>query len=445
MVASATATKQAQDTESFMKSLEVDTFNILGGIDNKTTAKSGMEDQLNKLETNITDAMKQKDDRSKEVRLRVAKSTSAELVADVAQEERDFAQAVTGLRELMERIGADYTGLTETSVEEKSLVSNAEYQLRSIEGELPGAQVAWFFRQRKIAAVQSQIQNAKDMLEAAKAKSQSLARSRLMNATIDKSLQHFITQVARAVDNMERRYKSTCLELQTVSERRQKALTTKELAAAKLEELDQQLTDFEGKLRLAEQEFGSLTNGTQEFVAKESEVMQLRNQVEEVRGNRNAALALYQSKERFAEELQIHETAQRKLRDNQKIWITVLKSDTQERVITFHSRLEAMKAMSDQTVARDMDKIGTEMDGRNAEFMATAGAVSDRVRQDMIDSQPARLKRIAVASGAQAESLAIIREREVEALAEFRRRYGIDPSADSFFTYAGKGEAAPAA
>ncbi len=441
MVASATATKQAQDTESFMKSLEVDTFNILGGIDDKTKSQGGMEDQLNQLETNIADAMKQKDKRAQEVRLRVAKSTSEQLTADVAKEERDLAQAMTGLRELMERIGADYTGLTETSVEEKSLVSDAEYRLRNAEGELPRAQAAWFFKQRKIAAVQAQIQDAQNMLEVAKARSKTLARSRLMNATIDKSLQHFITQVARAVDIMERRYQTTCAELQKVSVRRQQALTTKELAAAKLEELDGKLTELEGKLNLAEQEFGGLTNGTKEFVAKESEVTQLRNQVEEVRGQRNTALALYQSKERFAQELQIHETAQRKLRDNQKIWITVLKSDTQERLVTFHSRLEAMKAVSDQTVARDMDKIGTEVDGRNAEAMATVGAVSDRVRQEMIEAHPLRLARIAVASSAQAESIALIRQREAEALAGFRQRYGINPKADSFFTYAGDGGA----
>jgi hypothetical protein len=161
--------------------------------------------------------------------------------------------------------------------------------------------------------------------------------------------------------------------------------------------------------------------------------------VENVRGSRNTALALYNSKERFANELQIHETAQRKLRDNQRIWIAVLKSDTQERLVTFASRLEAMKGMSDQQVAKGMDEIGTEIDGRNAETLARVGATSDKVRQEMFEAQPARVKRILSALGAQQEAIAQMREREQLAMKAYRERYGVDPKAESFFSF-GQGQ-----
>ena len=209
-----------------------------------------------------------------------------------------------------------------------------------------------------------------------------------------------------------------------------------------MERLDSQLNEMEQKLRLAEQELEGLTNGSPEHVAKESEVSDLRNKVEGVRGDRNTALAVYNSKERFAQELQIHETTQRKLFDNQRIWIAVLKSDTQERLVTFSSRLDAMKGMSDQQVAQGMDQIGTEIDGRNAEIMANIGAASDRVRIEMFEAQPLRVQRILNALGAQAEAIAGMREREQKAIDAFRNQYGISPKAASFFTYGEKAEAA---
>ena len=124
-----------------------------------------------------------------------------------------------------------------------------------------------------------------------------------------------------------------------------------------------------------------------------------------------------------------------KLRDNQDAWITLLRSDTEERLTTFRSRLEAMKAMSDQEAAEKLDSLGTSLDKSNVDFMAKVGSASDRRRMDMVESQPDRIKRIEEARAAQAEAQAAIREREKAALDEFRERYGLDPLDSSFFSY----------
>src|SRR5262249_39586066 len=145
---------------------------------------------------------------------------------------------------------------------------------------------------------------------------------------------------------------------------------------------------------------------------------------------------LFQSKEKFAAELEVHERTQQKLRDNQQMWITSLRSDTEERVVTFRSRLEAQKAVSDQDVAKNLDELGAEADQRNLEFMAAAGAAPDRLRMEKIEKHPKRLQDVAAVQAAQAEAVAAIRTREAKMIQYFKEKYGIDPTRSSFFHYA---------
>lgn len=432
------AATQQQTTESFMKQLEADTLSLLTGVEVKQTGQS-MDKDMDEMEKGIQEAMTQKEERLKLAKMQIIEANITKLHAAVASEEKDLALAMVGLKELMEQIGLDYTDLTQQSDEEKAIVTVAESAVRQAEIEVEKAGQAWIMRTKKVAQAQLNLQNAKNGLEKAKTEANRLARLRLMNATLDKSLQHYITQVGRVVEIMTNRQKVIESQLVKVSQRRQQALKMKQEAATKMEELDKQLTLLEQQLKLGEDELAGLINGSPQHVAKESEVSTLRNQVEEVRGNRNTAFAIYNSKERFAAELQIHENAQRKLRDNQRIWIAVLKSDTQERLITFSSRLEAMKGMSDQQVAQGMDKIGTEVDGRNAEMLAFIGATSDKIRMEMFEDQPERVKRILNSLNAQAEAISQMREREQKAIEAYRERYGIDPKAASFFDYGNKG------
>jgi len=440
-----TKQKQADATTDFMRQLEADTLGILMGVEAKSGSQTQeLDQQMDSMEHGLQDAMAQKDERLKQARLRIIKADAAKLREGVAKEEQDLAVAMVGLKELMSKIGIDYEELTQPDSNEKDLVERAKARVRSADLGVEMAKTAWFFRESKVLTAQQQLDKARAELKSAEAESKKLARQRLMNATLDKSLQHFVTQVGKVVDIMTRRQKAIEEQLEKVTIRRTKTLQMKQEAARKVEELDVQLSGLEQKLQTAEQEFANLTNGTAEFVAAETNVAQLRSQVETIRGDRNTALAVYNSKERFAEELQIHETTQRKLRDNQRIWIALLRSDTQDRLVTFASRLNAMKGISDQQVAQGVDQIGTEIDGRNAEMLAEFGAVSDRIRQEMFEAQPQRFRRILNAMGAQFEAIADMRVREQRAMEEFRKRYGVDPKSESFFAFGSEGgESAP--
>ncbi len=435
--------RKPASTEDFLKILGDDTFNVLMGVEARSRQEGPLDQKLDQLEQGITEAMTKKDETLKRARLQIVEADAAKLREAVAKEEQDLAVAMVGLRELMDQLGVDYTALTQPTSEETAIVTRASAAVRQAEFDLQlvgRGLFGWYRKGHKLAQANLALAEARSRLESAEVESKRLARSRLMNATLDRSLSHYTTQVARVIDIMTNRKKDIEVQLAGVSKRRQQALEMKQQASRRVEELDLNLNELEQGLKLAEQELAGLTHGSSQHVAKETEVSNLRNRVETIRGDRNTALAVFQSKERFAEELQIHETTQRKLRDNQTIWIAILRSDTQERLTTFASRLEAMKGMADQQVAQGMDQIGTEIDGRNAETLARIGATSDRIRMDMVEAHPERVRRILNAAGAQAEAIARLRERELEAIAAFRDHYGIDPKATSFFSF----EEAPA-
>ncbi|MCX6759744.1 MAG: hypothetical protein NTW46_00150, partial [Candidatus Nealsonbacteria bacterium] len=185
---------QERAAEGFLKQLEADTLDILMGVEAKQGSQTqDLGQEMDQMEHGLQEAMTQKDARLKEAKMKIIEANATKLRQAVAKEEQDLAMAMVGLKELMEQIGIDYKELTQPSDNEKAIVTNAETQVKKAELDVMQAGQAWFFRTRKVAKAQVLLDNAKAALEAAKARSAQLARSRLMNATLDKSLQHFIT------------------------------------------------------------------------------------------------------------------------------------------------------------------------------------------------------------------------------------------------------------
>ncbi len=426
-------------SEDLLSSLRSETEKSLTRVE----ARDGQDltVKIAELESQIEETAKIRNEEERNLRMDVLMADFEKLRSELEAEEADLSQAVLGLNALMVEMGEEYAGLQNLSPEEKrvvedaqALVAEAEAKLRKVE-DAPGWKYIFTSKEKAVRSAKEGIETAKQGVAAAEAKSQSMARDRLMKADIEESLQEFMYKVEKTIEIMESRSKQIVGQLEAVTIRKKDAYRIKEEAAKVLESLDQELNEKEAQMRSMEEEIEALANGSAEYVAKEQELSSLRATVEDLRGRRNEALVLFQSKERFASELDVHEKSQMKLRDNQRAWITLLKSDTEERLITFRSRLEAMKAMSDQDVAQNLDNLGTAIDKSNVDFMAKVGAASDKRRMEMIESQPERIKRIEEARAAQAEAQARIRDREKEALEKFRERYGIDPMDSSFFTY----------
>lgn len=435
-------------SEDILSALRQDTEQAISSLEK--APEVNIEEKIASLEQQMEEAAKIEDSEERELRMGVLRADFETLRSELQQEQEDLSQAVFGLNSLMNEMGQEYEDLMEPDETEKQIISRAEGEVKAAEAKIIKIEdaPAWKFlfssREKALREARAGLDKARTGVETAQVQAKKMARDRLMKASIEESLQQFMFKVEKTIEIMEERRKEVQKQLEAVSARKAEAFHVKEQAAELLEKLDADLNESEAELQSREAELDTMVNGSPEYVAAEKDISALRKKVEEIRGRRNQALVLFQSKERFAAELDVHEKSQMKLRDNQDAWITLLKSDTEERLVTFRSRLEAMKAMSDQDVAQNLDNLGTAIDKSNVDFMAKVGSASDRRRMEMVESQPERIKKIEEARAAQAEAQARIREREHEALKQFREKYNIDPLDSSFFTYTeeeGTGEA----
>jgi hypothetical protein len=427
--------EKGTDSADVLQQIMGDTEKVIATIGARTETKLDLEQQIENMQKQFEEAEQLRDERQRQMRERVLTADLERLRAEAQTEQNDLAQAVFGLNAFLEKLGMEYAKIGELNAEEKALVSAAEAALAQARTARSEADQKWFFKQSAIEDAESAIEAAQANLKEAEQEARRMARQRLLSADMEQSLQEFQLRVHKTIDIMSQRMQEVEKQLKIVAARKAKAFEVKEQAARALEKLDRELTDKEAELRREEEILPTLENGTTRYAEQTTKVSNLRAQVEELRGRRNTAFVLFQSKEKFAAELEVHERTQQKLRDNQQMWITSLRSDTEERVVTFRSRLEAQKAVSDQDVARNLDDLGAEVDQRNIEFMAAAGAASDRLRMQKIEKHPKRLQDVAAVQAAQAEAVAEVRQREQKMIQHFKEKYGIDPTESSFFHY----------
>ena len=435
---------QSLGSDQLLSQLTGETQTAVSKLETRNREGVDLNARFSELEQQMDEAAKVRDTRERDLRMKVLTADLEELRKDATQEEKDLGQAVFGLNAVLESMGSEYLNLNQPSREEQAILDEAESQLKEAQEKMEAANKRRFFKERAIQDAEEDLQTAEARLQEAKSETKRQARQRLMSADMEASLQEFMLRVEKTIAIMERRKEEIDKQLRNVSAKKASAFKVKEEAARALEKLDQDLNDAEAKLRAEEDALESLVNGTSEHAQQTEKISQLRTAVEELRGRRNTAFVLFQSKEKFASELEVHERTQMKLRDNQRMWITALRSDTEERVVTFRSRLEAMKAMADQDIAKQLDDLGAEADQRNVEYMARAGAVSDEIRMRRMEKHPQRIADIANARAAQAEAISRIRERELKLIEQFKSQYGIDPTKSSFFSYPGEDAGAEA-
>ena len=423
------------DSASVLQQLMKDTDSAVSTLEARNSTVVDLESEFAGIEKKFEEAAAITEEELRERRLKILHADFESLREDAQKEENDLAQAVLGLNAMLESMGAEYSKLGSLNGDERLLIEKAENALDDAKLNRRQAEKKWFFKESAIEKADLAIARAESALEDSRIEARRRARQRLLKADIEASLQDFMLKVDGTIRIMEHRMGEIEVQLKTVSARKQRAFEVKEEAAKALASLDEELYQQEADLQREEEVLETVASGTEEHAAQSAKISNLRAKVEETRGKRNTAFVLHQSKDKFATELEIHEKTQLKLRDNQRMWITSLRSDTEERVVTFRSRLEAMKAASDQDVAKNLDDLGAEADLRNAEYMARVGAASDKLRMDKVESHPERIQKIAAVAAAQAEAVQEIRVREKAAIEHFKELYGIDPTASSFFHY----------
>jgi hypothetical protein len=439
----AVATNGGGDSSAVLEELLGTAEKAATNVQARTLQQTNIETEIRQTENQLKEAVDRHQQQMAESRLRVLNSTLNGLRQDGIKEGEDLATAVFGLNAYLEGLGKEYANLGQPNADDKTELERAEGGVRTLQAERDkvAAKTIVLFRTSKLAELDQRVQAAHSRVEQTKVEIQRRVRDRLRKADMSASLQAFQLRVQKVIVIMSDRQKTIEEQIRIVGSRKLEAFRIKEEAAKALELLSKKLEDKQAELREAEERLKTLENGTEEYAAADKAVSELKGGVEDLRGKHNTALVLHQSKERFAIELETHERAQQLLRDNFRSWITLLKSDTEERVVTFKSRLSAQQAMMDQDAAAQIDKMGAEIDRRNADFMATAGAVSDRMRMEMVEDQPRRIQQLEATRAAQAEAIAEIRTREQSMIEYFKDRYDIDPTKSSFFHYMDKDKA----
>lgn len=411
---------------------------LLVVADTKTAAvkDSNVLAQMEEVQVKLEEASNMKDAKERDRVTEILEARMDQLRKAALVEEKDLAEAVLGLNVFIEGLGGSYDDLTQLSPAEQALIDQAQQRLKDAEAELESAKTAFFFKTSKTEAAQAEIDAAKAAIEAAQVEAKKQMRKRLLSASMEDSLQEFQRRVAKTVDIMKARLQEIQKQVKAVEARKALAFQEKERQATLLQQAEEAVSEVEADLYQAEQERDSLANGSAEYVAQEQVVSGLKSKLEDAKTARDVSLGVFQSKEKFAKELEVHEAAQKKLRGNQLVWIKTLESDTEERIITFRSRLEAMKASSDQEIAQALDNLGAEVDQSNVDFMAKTAVASDRIMADKVGAHPERLRKMQEAQDGLTQHLAKADAEMKAMVASMTEKYGIDPIKSNFSHWA---------
>lgn len=361
------------------------------------------------------------------------------------QEKGDLGKAMFGLNTIIEQLWREFEGrLTNKTTEEEKRIKTAEKAVEEAKTAVTEAESPrWysFGKEKTLQRAKDIMRQAELVLKRVQQEVAEAARQRLQSADLEDNFQTLLLISQKVTEMMDNRGKNIVGQLQVIAQTKIKLFSDKQDAAKVFTSLNEQLADLEAKLR--DEESITLETGTEAQVVQEKLVSDLRTQVEDVRGRRNVALALLQSKTKFAEAIEVYEQTKIKLRDNHRTISALIKSDTEVRIKTFRVRLESMKEASDQDIAKHYDDVASEADQRSVEYMAALGITSDRITMDILGKYPERIEAIRKARSAQAEKTQEIREEMAEHIKQWKEKWGFDPLASSFFSYENEEVTAP--
>ncbi len=364
-------------------------------------------------------------------------------MAETKQEEVDFAEAVLGLRQQVEQLGYGLEELMQHSPEEKARIDRAKNAITTAKQELADAgniSMKWFRGGTRVAnrerEARVKITGAEREMTRVEEQVAKDVRERLVNASLEESQQAIFTAQKKIISIITRRREQIENQLGKIRGRKNDVTQTKEKAAGDLERLKGELSKKEAELRREELDLEGMTHGSVEFSKQEETLSDLRAEVEEVRANRNTALAEFQSAEIFAKSHAQFEVALLNQREVQTMWITILETELPERMAQCEARLEAQKAASDAEIAKTIDQIGTEVDQRNVEKVVALGTAAVRDMLDRTEAQPDRVLNIIKVGDLQNEATVRALQRMDKSIANWEENYGLSniDLAGSYFT-----------
>ncbi|MFA7193350.1 MAG: hypothetical protein WC087_00305 [Candidatus Paceibacterota bacterium] len=373
-----------------------------------------------------------------QMRERILSSTLGGVRANVAQEEKDLADAMLAMTTVLQKINEGYASLGKENPEDIALVSEAEFNLKQLEEQMILAKNKtnlFFMRDRAVTSLVPKIEDAKSQVEEAKVESKRRARQRLKEASMEDSFDAYITRTRQVIEITEQSRANGQEMLVEATKQMESVFKAKDMAIKALTECEGILADLQHKMQEEESKLGYITKGSVEYSEQEEVIANIGRELEEARVARNNAFVLSSSKTEYAEEFRLITIAIQRLVGNLQSFIIQLKSGCEERAVTFKARLASHKLLSDQEALKNLDEVGAQIDLNNREAMVSMVVAADAAMTDMLAQMPGRRKSLEEVKIVSAQNAARTRDLINAMVLSFKDQYGLDPFASSETSY----------
>ncbi|MGB1037872.1 MAG: hypothetical protein ACPGYY_04435, partial [Bacteroidia bacterium] len=263
-------------------------------------------------------------------------------------------------------------------------------------------------------------------LKAAEVEANKRYRDRLKNADIGESLNRIISQVQGMVGIVEGMILETEVQIDALKNRKELAFETKEKAANLMRAKKEELEALEATMQAAETELTELPNNSAEYTAQQKKIADLREERAQLKGKYNIALGIFQSKERFVDQIVVHLEAQTTTKNNLKQLIGQLKSDTEERVTTYESGLQLIQVATAQEAASIYEEAGVKTDQKITEIAAKVLVGSEKDRIARTKKHPERMSELHKVLVAMAEATAKYKAEDAKIVEAHSKKFGLD-------------------
>lgn len=411
--------------------------------------KEDVASRLDEIEHKINAAIDEQGS-SEEIIENIIKSNFKTLGDDVQRVEGDLQELMLHLRSMLDSCGGEFANLQELDDREQKLVDDATKAREEAEkaaekaDEMSGAwNILFGLKNRKQRATKEEVAEKIEELKSAEKRAQRLYRERLKNADIGENLNRIISQVQGMVGVVETLMLDVDKQIVALKNRKELAFETKEKSAAIMAERKTELETTEQQLKQVETELAEMPNNSVEYTEQQKKIADLKEKRVELKGKFNVALGIFQSKERFVDQIVIHLEAQTTSKNNLKQLIGQLKSDTEERVTTYQSGLQLIQSATAQEAASMYEDAGVTTDQRITEIAAKVLMGSEKDRLERVKKHPKRMSELHKVLVAMAEATAKFKEEDAKLVEAHSDKYGIDISETFSHKYESGNEGAP--
>lgn len=397
---------------------------------------SALDDIENKIESSAESKT------GEEIAKEIIDSNFESLNGNVQETEQDLQELMLHLRAMLDNAGGEFQKLQELNPEEQKWVENAKKDLAKAEEALKDAEgmsnawnILFGYKNSKVNSSKKELTEAEQGVKDTEAKANKSYRDRLRNADLKESLDRIINQVQGMTSIIEDMVEDVDVQIQALKNRKELSFATKEKAAEAMKARKASLEELEEKLQKEETALAELQNNSPEYTEQEKKIADLREARAEMKGKYNIALGIFQSKERFVDQIVVHLEAQTITKNNLKQLIGQLKSDTEERITTYESGLQLVQSATAQEAASIYEDAGAKTDQKITEIAAKVLVGSEKDRIERVKKHPKRMSELHKVLVGMAEATAKFKAEDAKLMKEHAEKFGIDVSETFAFKY----------